>query len=116
MVNVMVITFNETNNFINNVMVYYNCDFLLEQMQVWSKVNDIGNLTLLVLNHFSENFVRASISKYKRNNVYFSKAFYGGKMNWAICYGIIHIGTDTWKSVVCPRNDEAIGSSMLVLA
>jgi hypothetical protein len=35
MVNVMVITFNEINNFINNVVVYYNCDFLLEQMQVW---------------------------------------------------------------------------------
>jgi hypothetical protein len=29
MVNVMVINFHERNNFMNNVVVYYNCDFLL---------------------------------------------------------------------------------------
>jgi hypothetical protein len=115
-VNVMVITFHETNNFIKNSIVYYNCDFLLEQMPVQSKVNDIGDLTLLVSNQFNENFSGASISKYKRNNIYFSKAFYGGKMSWAIYCEIIHIGTDARKSVVCPRNDGVIGSSMLVLA
>jgi hypothetical protein len=97
MVNVMVITFHEKNNFIKNIIVYYNCYFLLEQMLVWSKVNDIGDPTLLVLKHFNENFSGASVSKYKRNNVYFSKAFYGGKMSWAICYEIIHIGTNAHK-------------------
>jgi hypothetical protein len=111
----MVITFHETNNFINNVVVYYNCDFLLEQMPVWSKVNDIDNLMLLVSKHFSENFSGATVSKYKWNNVYFSKAFYGGKMSWPIYYEIIHIGTNAPKSFVCPWNDGAIRISMLVL-
>jgi hypothetical protein len=50
----MVITFHETNNFIKNSIVYYNCDFLLEQMPVQSKVNDIGDLTLLDSNQFNE--------------------------------------------------------------
>jgi hypothetical protein len=64
-------------------------------MSVWSKVNDIGDLTLLVSKQLGEKVSGASISKYKRINIYSSKAFYGDKMTRTICYEIIHISTDT---------------------
>jgi hypothetical protein len=76
-------------------------------------VNDIGDLTLLVLNHFSESFIGASVSKYNRNNFYFSNALYGGKMSWAISYEIRHIDTNARKSIACPQNDGADTSSLL---
>jgi hypothetical protein len=106
MVSDMVVMFDETMTFTCNTVVY-KCDFPLDQTPVWSKVDDVGDLTLLVSKHFNESFGRASVSNYKRNRVYISEAMYAGPTNSAICYQIIDIATNASEVVRVHRKMES---------
>jgi hypothetical protein len=106
MVGDMVVTFDETMTFTCNTVVY-KCDFPLDQTPVWSTVDDVGDLTLLVSKHFHESFSGASVSNYKSNSVYLSEAMYAGPTNSAICYQIIDIATNASEVVRVHRKMES---------
>ncbi|XP_062217657.1 uncharacterized protein LOC133917839 [Phragmites australis] len=52
----------------------------------WCRVNNVSDLTLLVLKHFSDSFCGTSAPKYKRNNIYFTEPLYGDQYNMAIVW------------------------------
>jgi hypothetical protein len=102
----MMVTFDETKTFTFNTVVY-KCDFLLDQTPVWSMVDDVGDLTLLVSKHFNESFSGASVSKYRRDSVsFFSDVMYADPTNSAFCYQIIDIATNASKVVRVHRKME----------
>ncbi|KAK3132722.1 hypothetical protein QOZ80_6AG0526750 [Eleusine coracana subsp. coracana] len=98
LVGIMMMMLDE-QRFTYNTVVYRCDDLLLDQTPVWSMVDDVGDLTLLVSKDFNENFSGPNVSKYKRNSIYFSEALYRGQTN-VLRYEIIDIATDASK-VVC---------------
>ena len=75
MVGAMVSTFHETQEFNYRSMVY-KCN-LLDRALEWSTVRDVGDLTLFVSKNLSESFSGTSVSKYRKNTIYFSEPLYG---------------------------------------
>jgi hypothetical protein len=88
--------------------VVYKIDFLLDQTLVWSRVNDVGDLTLMVSKQFNESFSGARVSNYERNSVYFSEPMFHCPANSPICYQIINIATDASKVVSVPGQMEPL--------
>nr|TKW34522.1 hypothetical protein SEVIR_2G312000v2 [Setaria viridis] len=58
-------------------VVVCRCSNLLDPTPAWSRVKDAGDLTLFVSTHFRHSFGGTSVSRFKRNSVYFSDPPYG---------------------------------------
>ncbi|CAL4950023.1 unnamed protein product [Urochloa decumbens] len=110
LVGAMVSTFHETRQFTYSSMLY-KCN-LLDRVPEWSRVKDVGDLTLFVSKCFSESFSGTSVSKYKKNSIYFSEPLYGDPYDLAHRLEIIDIAAGTSK--VKPlhgkmHNSDALG-------
>nr|CAB3477118.1 unnamed protein product [Digitaria exilis] len=72
-VGAMVSTFHETRCFTYRTELY-KCS-LLDRALEWSRVKDVGEVTLFVSKCFGESFSGTSVSKYEKNSIYFSEPF-----------------------------------------
>ncbi|CAL4976456.1 unnamed protein product [Urochloa decumbens] len=106
LVGAMVSTFHETRKFTYSSMLY-KCD-LLDRVPEWSRVKDVGDLTLFVSKSFSESFSGTSVSKYKKNIIYFSEPLYGDPYDFAHRLEIVDIAAGTSK--VKPLHEKMKGS------
>ncbi|CAO2192502.1 unnamed protein product [Urochloa humidicola] len=109
LVGAAVSTFHETRQFTYRIMLY-KCN-LLDQVPEWSSVKDVGGLTLFVSKCFSESFSGTSVSKYKKNSIYFNEPLYGDPYDLAHRLEIVDIDAGTSK--VKPFHEKLQGSEAL---
>ncbi|OEL24847.1 hypothetical protein BAE44_0014133 [Dichanthelium oligosanthes] len=79
--------------------VVYRCN-LQDPSPAWTRVNDAGDLTLFVSNHFRHSFGGTSVSRLNRNTIYFSDPLYLYGVNQYRsdhCLEIADIATGTWE-------------------
>ncbi|RCV25354.1 hypothetical protein SETIT_5G159800v2 [Setaria italica] len=110
LVGAMVSMFHETQQFTYRSMIY-KCN-LLDGAPEWSRVKDVGDLTLFVSKCFSESFSGTSVSKYKKNSIYFSEPLYGDPYDFAHRFEIVDIAAGTSKVKTFHENmqgSEALG-------
>ncbi|XP_062199881.1 F-box protein SKIP23-like [Phragmites australis] len=86
-------TCHRTRRFTYHTMIY-KCN-LLDRTPVWSRVEDVGDVTLFISKEFSDNFSGTSVSKYRRNNIYFSEPLYEDQNDWKHRLEIVDIATGT---------------------
>ncbi|KAL6656450.1 hypothetical protein ACP70R_007276 [Stipagrostis hirtigluma subsp. patula] len=75
LVGAMVSMFHVTQRFTYRNVIY-KCN-LLDRRPAWSRVHDVGDLALFVSKQFSSSFSGVSVSKHRRNSIYFSEPLYG---------------------------------------
>ncbi|XP_025815544.1 F-box protein SKIP23-like [Panicum hallii] len=110
MVGAMVSTFHDTQEFTYRTMIY-KCN-LLDRAPEWTRVKDVGDLTLFVSKNFSESFSGTSVSKYKKNIIYFSEPLYGDPFDLAHRLEVADIAAGTSK-VKKPFSEKMLGSEAL---
>ena len=110
MVGAMVSTFHETQEFNYRSMIY-KCN-LLDRAPEWTRVKDVGDLTLFVSKNFSESFSGTSVSKYKKNIIYFSEPLYGDPFDLAHRLEIADVAASASK-VMKPFSEKMLGSEAL---
>ncbi|OEL15498.1 hypothetical protein BAE44_0023483 [Dichanthelium oligosanthes] len=108
-VGAMVSTFHDTQQFTYSSMVY-KCS-LLDRAPEWSRVKDVGDLTLFVSKYFSGSFSGTSVSKYQKNSIYISEPLYGDPYDLAHRLEIVDIAAGT--SQVKPFHEKLQGSEAL---
>jgi hypothetical protein len=93
-------------------VVVFRCSNLLDPTPTWSRVKDAGDLTLFVSTNLRHSFGGTSVSRFKRNSVYFSDPPYGDQDYWGHSLEIANIATGK-SEVTMPFHPKVQGFEAL---